>query len=189
MSVAPIRPLTIEEYHRLVEVGVLREDERVELLHGQIIAMMPIGPFHGGAVDWLGEVFAEASQRRWITRVQSVVQIGMHDEPQPDLMLLKRVPDFYRSRHPRPEDVYLLVEVADSTLLTDRLEKLPVYARAGFPEVWIVNLVERVVEVYRKPEGGAYAEALRVLPGELLSPAAFSDVKIDTGAFLAPPTA
>jgi len=181
---APVRRFTVEEYHRLAESGVLQEDERVELLNGQIIDMMPIGPFHGGSVNWFAEIFHDLSHRRWITSTQNPVRLGPHDEPQPDLLLLRPRADFYRAQHPGPTDVYLLVEVSDSTLLIDRAEKLPVYARAGISEVWIVNLPERMVEVYRTPVNGSYTEAQKVRPGEPLAPAAFPDAAIDTAALL-----
>jgi len=184
MIAAPLRRFTVEEYHQLAEIGVLHEDERVELLRGQIVNMMPIGPFQGGSVNRLTRLFERLSHDRWITSVQNPVQLGEHDEPQPDLLLLRPRDDFYAGRHPQPGDVFLLVEVADSTLLTDREEKLPIYARARIAEVWIVNLPERVVEVYRGPGDGTYAEQRRVRPGDQLAPAAFPDAAIDTAALL-----
>lgn len=187
MIAAPQRRFTVEEYHRLAEVGVLHEDDRVELLDGVIVNMMPIGPFHGGSVKRLNRIFERLGRDRWVTSVQDPVHIGEHDEPQPDLLLLRPRDDFYSAHHPQPNDVFLLVEVADSTLLTDREDKLPIYARAGIPEVWIVNLPERIVEVYTAPESGAYTHTRRVRPGDPLAPAAFPDAGIDTGALLQPP--
>ena len=184
MIAAPQRLFTVEEYHRLAEVGVLHEDDRVELLNGVIVNMMPIGPFHGGSVIWLAELFGEQRRGRWITSVQSPLHVADHDEPQPDLMLLRPRGDHYRNSHPHPADVFLLIEVSDSTLIMDREEKLPIYARAGIAEVWIVNLPERVVEVYSSPANGAYAEHRRVHAGDALAPAAFPDAAIDTAALL-----
>jgi len=184
MIAMPVRHFTVDEYHRLAEAGVLHEDERVELLNGQIIPMMPIGPFHGGSVSRLSHTLFARSNGRWITRVQDPVRLGPRDEPEPDLALVHPREDFYSSAHPGPTDILLLIEVADSTLLMDRGEKLPIYARAGIPEVWIVNLPERLVEVYRQPVAGTYIESLRIRPGESLAPAAFPDVAIDTAALL-----
>ena len=184
MLAAPPRRFTVEEYHRLAEVGVLQEDDRVELLDGVIISMMPIGPFHGGSVKRLTHVFEKANRGRWITAAQDPVHIGEHNEPQPDLLLLHPRADFYTAKHPGPADVFLLVEVSDSTLLIDREDKLPIYARAEIAEVWIVNLPERVVEVYSSPVKGAYSQVRRVVPGEALAPAAFPDAQIDTAALL-----
>ena len=184
MTAASIRRFTVEEYHRLAEVGVLHEDERVELLNGVIVPMVPIGPFHGGSVKRLVHLFERQSRDRWITSAQDPLLLGPNDEPQPDLMLLKPDANFYCGRHPEPQDVFLLIEVADSTLLTDRQEKLPIYARAGIPEVWIVNLPERVVEVYSQPTETGFAQTRNFRPGDSLSPSAFSDVTIDTLALL-----
>jgi Uma2 family endonuclease len=175
---------TTEEYHRLAEVGVLREGDRVELLDGVIVNMMPIGPFHGGSVNRLNRLFERASRDRWVTSIQNPVHINQRCEPQPDVLLLRPRDDFYDARLPEPADVFLLIEVSDSTLLIDRDDKLPIYARAGIAEVWIVNLPERVVEVYASPVNGAYAQVRRVQPGEALAPAAFPDAEIDTAALL-----
>lgn len=176
---ALIRQFTVDEYHRLAELGVLHSDERVELLNGQIITMLPIGPFHGGSVKRLVNAFERLSRDRWITSVQDPVRLDEHDEPQPDLMLLRPDPNFYTERHPGPNDVYLLLEVSDSTLLLDRQDKLPVYARAGIPEVWIVNLPERLIEAYSVPVNGAYSHCRKVSAGETVAPAAFPDAVID----------
>ena len=184
MTAAPPRRFTVDEYHRLAEVGVLHEDDRVELLNGVIVNMMPIGPFHGGSVNRLNQIFTQAGGGRWITSVQNPVHIGQHNEPQPDLLLLHPRDDFYESRHPEPADVYLLIEVSDSTLLTDREEKLPIYAKGGIPEVWIVNLPERVIEVYTTPLAGEYTVSRRVHGGDPLAPVAFPDAAIDTAALL-----
>ena len=172
-----------EEYHRLAEIGVLREGDRVELLKGVIVNMMTIGPFHGGSVNRLNRIFERACRDRWVTSIQKPVHIDQHSEPQPDVLLLRPRDDFYDASLPRPEDVFLLIEVSDSTLLIDR-EDLPIYAQAGIEEVWIVNLPERVIEVYASPVNGAYAETRRVVPGGALAPAAFPDAEIDTAALL-----
>src|SRR5208282_1431106 len=131
---------SVKEYYRMAETGVLRPDARVELLDGEIIDMSPIGPFHGGVTNFLITFFADVARGRWITTAQNPVRLGDLSEPQPDLMLLRPTPDFYRSRHAQPEDVFLLVEISDSSLERDQEEKLPVYARAGIAEVWIVDL-------------------------------------------------
>jgi Uma2 family endonuclease len=141
----------VKEYYRMAETGVLRPDARVELLNGQIIDMSPSGPFHGGVTKRLNRFFTNLGKNRWLVAVQDPVQLDEHSEPEPDLMLLKPAGDDYTTQHPRPEDVYLLIEVADTSLATDRDEKLPLYGRAGIAEVWIVNLIRQAVEVYREP--------------------------------------
>lgn len=173
---------TTDDYHRLVGAGALHEDDRVELIDGQIHDMMPIGPFHGGCVKWLSKRFQSLSGDRWITSTQDPVVLSEHDEPQPDLTLLRPTDDFYANAHPRAEDVFLLIEVSDSTLQLDREKKLPLYARYGIHEVWIVNLQDEAVEVYRKPTGGSYTVNRTAHSGEQLSPAAFEDASIDLDA-------
>lgn len=106
MLAAPVRRFTVEEYYRLAEAGVLQEDERVELLDGVIVPKMPIGPFHGGSVNWLVHIFGNPSAGRWITSTQNAIDLGEHDEPQPDLALLRPVRDFYRSRDPQAADIF-----------------------------------------------------------------------------------
>jgi Uma2 family endonuclease len=168
---------SVEEYYRMGETGVLRPDARVELLDGQIIDMSPIGPSHGSVVKRLIDLFHH-SQGRWLLAVQDPVHLDNYSEPQPDLMLLKRVADFYHSRHPGPEDVLLLIEVSDSTLESDRETKVPAYARAGIAEVWIVDLVNETLEVYREPNFTGYSSAKILHPGDQASPARFPDAVI-----------
>jgi Uma2 family endonuclease len=170
---------SVREYCRMAETGVLRPDARVELLNGEIIDMSPIGPFHGGVVSRLTRLFNEMSQGRWLVWPQNPLQLDDYSEPQPDVMLLKPVPGEYTRQHPRPDDVLLLIEVADSTLETDRAEKLPAYGRAGVAEVWIVNLDEPTIEIYREPHFTGYASKIVVGPGQSAAPLAFPDAIVD----------
>ena len=123
---------TVAEYHRMGETGVLKPGTRVELLDGRIIDMSPIGPLHGGSVNRLIRLFSRLSAGRWLVSAQNPVYLDEAFEPQPDLTLLKPVEDDYTSRHPRPEDVDLVIEVADVSLDFDRNEKLPAYGRRRF---------------------------------------------------------
>src|SRR2546429_3149605 len=147
---------SVADFYRMAETGVLKPGARVELLDGKIIDMSPIGPLHGGAVNRLIRFFGKMSSGRWLVSAQNPVHLDEYSEPQPDLMLLKPDPDDYTGRHPVAEDVFLLIEVADSTLAYDRGQKLPAYGRAGIPEVWILNLRARTVEVYREPHFEGY---------------------------------
>ena len=119
----------------MAETGVLRPDARVELLDGQIMDMSPIGPFHGGVVGRLARLFNTVSNDRWLVLSQHPVRLDEHSEPQPDVLLLRPIQDDYTNRLPRPDDVYLVVEVSDSTLSLDREDKLPLYGCAGIVEV------------------------------------------------------
>ncbi|HVC33433.1 MAG TPA: Uma2 family endonuclease [Chloroflexota bacterium] len=179
MTLQATRPLytrrrfTVDEYYRLAEVGILREDERVELVDGEIIVMSPIGRLHAADVDRLGDLFVITFRDSAQVRVQNPLRLDEHSEPQPDVMLLRRKPDFYRSGHPRPEDVLLLVEVADSTLAYDREVKLPLYARFGIPEVWLLDVENDAIVAHRDPSPDGYRTRLIVRRGASLAPLAF----------------
>ena len=175
---------TVEDYHRMAETGVLAPDARVELLEGEIIDMEPIGPFHGGATKRLNSLFAPLGKGRWTVSIQDPLRLSRHSEPQPDLMLLRPDPDDYTDQHPTPEDVFLLVEVADSSLDHDREKKLPAYGRAGIAEVWIVNLNELTVEVYREPNFTGYGSKAVLRAGDQAKPLAFPDAAVDVAELL-----
>ena len=175
---------SVEEYYRMAETGVLRPDARVELLNGEINDMSPIGPFHGGVTNYLLEIFTAASKGRWRTTVQNPVRLDDHSEPQPDLMLLKPALDYYRRRHPQPADVFLLIEVSETSLTTDREDKLPAYGRAGIAGVWIVNLADLTVEVYRQPHFTGYAARTILRAGDKAAPLAFPDATVEVAELL-----
>ena len=170
---------SVKEYYRMAETGVLRPGARVELLNGEITDMSPIGPFHGGVTNYLSQHFMLAAHGRWVVTVQNPVRLDDHSEPQPDLMLLKPATDFYRNRHPQPEDIYLLVEISDSSLTRDLSEKLPAYGHAGIPEVWIVNLNDETIEVFREPHFSGYAGKSVLSPGDIAQPLAFPDLTVN----------
>jgi len=150
---------TVDEYYKMVESGILTEDDRVELINGEIISMSPINSPHGGCVNRISNLFAYLLHRKVVVTVQNPLHISEYSEPEPDVMLLKPRNDFYADSHPEPKDVYLLIEVADSSLAYDREVKLPLYAEAQVPEVWIINLVDKQVEVHRLPANGKYQQA------------------------------
>jgi Uma2 family endonuclease len=139
------------------EAGILR-DARVELVEGEIIKMSPIGSMHAGTVSRLSRWFNLAVGETAIVSTQNPLILGYHSEPEPDLALLRPRKDFYTSAHPRAADVLLIVEVADSSLRYDREIKIPLYARHGIPEVWLVDLENRKLSLYSKPVDKSYAE-------------------------------
>ena len=175
---------SVKEYYRMAETGVLRPDARVELLNGEIIDMSPIGPFHGGLVNRLIRIFTKKSKGRWMVSAQNPLRLDDHSEPEPDVMLLKPAPDDYTSRHPQPDDVFLLIEVSDSTLDFDHEEKLPAYGRAGVAEAWIVNLIDATIEVYREPHFTGYGSKTIVRAGDTVAPLAFPDAAVDVAELL-----
>lgn len=166
------------------ELGFLAPDARVELIEGQIHDMSPIGPLHSGVTNRLNRFFNLQAKGRWIVSTQNPVGLDNFSEPQPDLLLLKPAPDDFISHHPTPDDVLLLIEVADSSLDFDRRKKLPVYGRTGIPEVWIVDLQKSTIEVYREPHFTGYEQKTICREGDKASPAAFPDVKVDVGELL-----
>ena len=168
----------------MAETGVLRPDARVELLDGEIIDMSPIGPPHGAVTRRLNQFFVQIARGRWLVAVQDPMHLDDYSEPQADLMLLKPAPDDYGTRHPGPEDVLLLIEVAASSLAYDRGTKLPAYGRAGISEVWIVNIEDECIEVYREPHLAGYASTTRLRPGEKARPLAFPDAAVDVAELL-----
>jgi Uma2 family endonuclease len=169
---------TVEEYHRMGEGGVLSPEARVELIDGEIIEMAPIGSPHAGTTLFLDRWFAFRLDERAYVIVQSPVLLPPHSEPLPDLAVVRPRPDHYRSGHPRPEDIFLLIEVSDTTGEYDRTLKLPLYARAGIPEVWIVDLAAQCVEVYRGPSPGGYEQMERFSRRQVVSPQAFPDLHL-----------
>jgi Uma2 family endonuclease len=179
MSVLMTHRFTVEDFHRMGETGVLKPDARVELMDGEIIDMAPIGPFHGGSTKRLIKIFSRLSKDRWLLSAQDPIQLNEHSEPQPDLMLLKPAEDDYSTRHPRPDDVFLLIEVADTSLMLDRDKKLPSYGRAGIPEVWILNLTERRLEVYREPHFAGYSSVTVLRAGDQACPLTFPDAVLE----------
>ena len=184
MPVQTQHRFNVKDYYRMAETGVLRPDARVELLDGRIIDMSPIGPFHGGLVKRLSRIFNLKAKGRWIVSTQDPVRLDDHSEPEPDVMLLKPAADDYTGRHPQPDDVFLLIEVSDTTLEFDLGEKLPAYGRAGIAEVWIVNLNDATIEVYREPNFTGFGSKSVLRAGDLAKPLAFPDVTIDVDELL-----
>lgn len=140
----------------MAEVGILYEDDRVELLDGEIWQMIPIGSYHAACVDRLNRLLNRQAGPDVIVRVQSSIQLDDYTEPQPDLALLRMQPDFYAEALPTAADVLLLIEVADTSQEFDRRIKLPRYAQAGVPEVWLVDLKAKSVRVYTQPTESGY---------------------------------
>lgn len=163
------RWFTVAEYNRMGETGILSAEDRVELIEGEIIEMSPIGRRHVACVGRLTNLFSKLLSERAIVWVQNPIVLNDYSEPQPDVALLRRRDDFYERSLPAPDDVLLVVEVADTTLEYDRQIKVPLYARAGIAEVWIVNLMDEQVEVYAQPASGAYQSQRQAGRGRSIS--------------------
>jgi Uma2 family endonuclease len=174
----------VNHYYRMAETGILSPEDRVELIEGEVVDMAPIGSAHGGTVVGLTELVARAvADGEVLASVQGPLRLDRHNEPQPDLMLLRPRTDRYRASHPTAADVLLLIEVADSSLAYDRGPKLALYARHGVPEVWIVDLAGRAVEISRQPEPEGYAERRRLTEG-MATPILVPALAINVAALL-----
>ena len=141
------------------EAGIFRQDARLELIDGEIFEMSPIGNAHAACVKFLNRFLSRLFDGVLIIGVQDPVRLNDFSEPQPDLSLLRWRDDDYREAHPTPADVLLVIEVADTTVAADRKVKVPLYARAGIAEAWLVNIPERQVEIYSDPAEGSYRRA------------------------------
>ena len=178
------RLFTVSEYHRLIEAGILSEDDRVELIDGEIIEMTPIGSHHSGRVNRLNALFGSSLGQRVIISIQNPIQLDDHSEPQPDLSLLKLRADFYIDAHPTPTDVLLVIEVAETSVEIDREVKLPKYAESLIPEAWIVNIPGDVLEVYIRPQNGVYQEKQYLRRGQTLTLQSMPDIRLNVNDIL-----
>ena len=177
---------TVDQYHQMGDAGILSPDCRVELIDGEIFEMSPIDPWHAGVVNWLNHRFVTGLGGRAVVHVQNPTIVDRRSEPQPDLMLLKPRDDFYRTAHPTPDDALLVVEVAHTSLAHDRRRKLPLYARTGVSEVWIVNRRADAVDVFRGPSPQGYRDQFRCGRGESLAPSVFPDLRLSVHDILGP---
>ena len=175
---------TVGQYHLMIEAGVFPPEYRAELIEGEIIEMSPIGPRHASCVGRLTQMLALLLQRQAIVWVQNPLQLDDLSEPEPDICVLRPRADFYAESLPTPADALLVIEVSEATLDYDRTKKLPLYARAGVPEVWIVNLTDGRIETHAEPAGGAYRLAGVANRGEELRSRGVADLSLDVSAVL-----
>ena len=168
----------------MAEAAILAEDERVELIAGEIVRMTPIGSQHAGCVNTLNRLLGRALADRGVVSVQNPIILDGSTEPQPDLALLRFREDSYRTAHPQPADVLLVVEVADSSLEYDLRVKVPLYARAEIPEAWLVRLEDGCIEVHRDPGATGYREMRTFRAGDVIAPLAFPDLEVAIAAIL-----
>lgn len=156
------------------EAGVFGEGDRVELIEGEIIEMSPIGSPHAARVKRLNRLLVRRLGTRAIVQVQDPVVLSRFSEPEPDLAVLKPRVDFYAAKHPEPADVLLIVEVADTSRSFDRTVKAPLYARTGIRELWVVDVIDEVIEVHRKPQRGTYRDVRQFGRGQRVTIGSFS---------------
>lgn len=179
----PRHRIDVDEYYRMAEVGLLTHDARVELILGEVIDMAPIGSNHASMVNVLARLLFQAVNDRAIVAVQQPIRLDRRSEPQPDITLLKRRADFYRTAHPIPAEVLLLIEVSDTTARYDREIKLPLYASHAIPEVWLIDVNSRLIQRMQQPVNQAY-EAITTLHDGEVGLATLPGVSIDlSGVF------
>jgi Uma2 family endonuclease len=172
------RLLTVDDYHKMGAAGILGEDDRVELIEGELIDMAPIGSDHAGSVIGLNTVLSSALAGKALISPQNPLRLSLYSEPQPDITVLRFREDFYRTSHPRPEDVLMLIEVAETTIRYDRGVKIPLYARHGIPEVWLIDLQEKRLEIYRQPSNEGYRQILLPAKNERIALSLLPEVSI-----------
>ena len=170
--------LNVSQYHKMSEVGIFSENDKVELINGEIIEMSPIGRRHAACVDRINRLFSNILGMKVIVRVQNPIILNNLSEPEPDIALLQPRADFYESGHPQPQDIFLLIEVADSSLEYDRDVKIPLYASSGITEVWLVDIYEQVIIVYRYPSENGYSDIQKLSRGEKMSIQALPEINL-----------
>jgi Uma2 family endonuclease len=169
---------SVDDYEEMIRLGVLTENDRVELIRGEIVPKMAIGPKHSRCVKRLNRVLVPRTIGIAVVGIQDPVRL-VDSEPEPDVSLARPPEEQYASRHPGPADIFLIIEVSDSSLNDDRNIMLPMYAQAGISEYWIVNLVDDCLEVYRDPQpDGTYREARVLRRGESTNIAALPGVVV-----------
>ena len=176
---------TTEGYHRLVDVGVLGAEERTELLNGKVFYKTPINSRHAGCVNRLVRLISRLVESVLVAP-QNPVRLSDNSEPEPDVAVLRSRGDDYSDSHPRPQDVLLLIEVADSSLAVDRAVKAPLYAAAGIPELWIVDLAGEALEVYQDPDPAGYRRYRRHVRGETVISSTLPALSLTVDEILGP---
>jgi len=175
---------TVHDYCRMLDAGILREGEHVELINGEVLTMSPIGPPHGAAVDRTLRFLMDTAGHKAIVRVQGSVRLNEYNEPQPDIALLRPKDDFYYSRHPGPSDILLIVEIADSSLEYDRKIKARLYAETGIPEYWVADLKNDRLFVYSEPQGNVYSVVRKLRRGDSAAPQLLPECLIEVADLL-----
>jgi Uma2 family endonuclease len=178
----PVFRLGVDAYHRMIDAGVFDEGDRVELIDGELRAMPPIKPDHAGKNKRLNRLLTLAAGDDAIVAVQDPLTLRPRSEPEPDLMLLRPRADFYESANPTPADTLLVIEISDTSPRYDREVKVPLYAAHGVPEVWLIDLPHRRLEMYREPGADGYRLLLRPEPTEVVTPVLLPGLRIPVAA-------
>ncbi|MEB3161547.1 MAG: Uma2 family endonuclease, partial [Synechocystis sp.] len=180
MTVTPlpanqIRLISTAEYHHMAEVGILGADEQVELITGQIVHKMPKGPVHSALCKRIEKLLERRLADNVLVRLQDPVGLNLYSEPEPDLAVVRPSHNFYADRHPTPEDVYLIIEIADTSVERDLGSKANLYASAGIADYWVLNIALQQLHVFRSPQGNSYQSQLILKGAQGVTPLAFPD--------------
>ncbi len=173
----------VDDYYKMIELGMLKDYERAEIIDGELIRKMSIGDRHAYVVDILNRLFNKSLTDDILIRIQNPLRLTDYDEPQPDIVLAD-LTKYDGKRHPRPAETILVVEVSDSTLKYDRDVKMPLYAEAEIPEVWIVNLQNEIIEVHQQPSVGIYQLAKIFKQGEVVKSSVLPELSLDVDSLL-----
>lgn len=185
MSALPQRKFfTVAEYDTMIKAGVFDGKDRVELIEGEFIKKMTQGDLHIGCINAITWILRNDLSKKYLYSVQNAVRINNFSAPEPDLAVLGFRKDFYATGKARPEDIFLLIEVADTTVSSDRQIKIPLYAQAAVPEVWIVNLPRKIIEVYTEPKNGKYQIVRKVGKSEIIQPQLIADLSVKVSDIL-----
>lgn len=174
---------TVDEYYKMIELGMLKDYEKAEIIEGELIQKMPIGDRHAAAVDFLNRFITKSVSDNVLVKIQNPVRLSDYNEPEPDIALAD-LTKYDGRRHPQPAEILLLIEVSDSTLKYDRSTKLVLYAEAEIPEVWIVNLPNDIIEIHTKPGSGIYQLTKIYKRGETLESEILPDLKLEVDKIL-----
>jgi Uma2 family endonuclease len=169
---------TVDEYDTMIKAGVFDGKERVELIEGEFVKKMTQGDLHIGCINYLNRFFSQNCSEDVLISVQNAVRMNIFSAPEPDVALLRFRNDFYSTGKAQPEDVLLLIEVADTTVSSDRRVKIPLYANAEVPEVWLVNLPRKIIEVYTEPKNGKYQIVRKATKSETITPKMIADLSV-----------
>ena len=178
------KKFTVSEFCKMAEMGIFRDEDNIELIEGEIVEMGKIGRRHAAYCDRLNDLFRDKFQKRVLIRVQSPVELNNLSQPQPDLALLRRRENYYESGHPQPHDIFLLVEIADTTIDSDREIKIPLYGQNGILETWLIDINEQCLEIYRDPSSQGYQSNRKLRRGQSIASLIFPKIVIDVNEIM-----
>ncbi|OCR02539.1 hypothetical protein BCD67_01235 [Oscillatoriales cyanobacterium USR001] len=181
MTVTKLRLWTVDEYHQMIETGILDEDDRVELLEGQIIEMSPQIPMTAATTQHSSNYLSNLLTGLAYIRMQLPITLRPNSEPEPDIAVVRIVSNEYCDHHPTADEIFLVVEIANTTLAKDRRQKVRAYANANIPEYWILDVNERQVYVFREPGNDTYQQEIILNEEAIFSMVAFPEIAVSVG--------